>query len=231
MNIGTIGLIGAFAARGFSLLSHRLFPLIPAYLAQLTGSSPNELTGEQTNSQRIRLLGNAVAIVISIALVFTLLGASAKLVGELFNNNQQIIGRSTRLIIIFLGLQNLGIVKFPWLMREAVVDLVKAHQTSKGIWGSFIMRSANFVGWTPCIGPFLELAGQAQTIWIGKGLLAVFTVGLGAPFIITPLLLDQPLENNLLGSIRRYLLQLNAASDGLLIVTCLMVITGNLIVL
>ena len=83
-------------------------------------------------------------------------------------------------------------------MRDARVDLVKTRQTSKGIWGSFIMGSAFGVGWTPCFGPVLAsirvLAGQAQTIWIGMGLLAVYALGLGVPFIIMAMLLNLTLE-------------------------------------
>ena len=235
MDIGTVGLIGAFAAGGLSFLSPCVFPLIPAYLAQLTGMSMDELTGKQTNSQRIRLISNAVAFVIGLALVFTFLGASATLVGGIISSNQRIIGRAAGLIIVIFGLHLLGIVKIPWLMREARTDLVKARQTSKGIWGSFVMGGAFGVGWTPCIGPILAsilvIAGQAETIWVGMSLLALYALGLGVPFIIMAFLLNLSLGKNLLGTIRRYMPQLNAGSGILLIAMGLLVFTGNLIML
>lgn len=125
------------------------------------------------------------------------------------SNSQRIIGRSAGLIIVILGLHILGIVKIPWLMREARPYLVKVSQTSKGIWDSFIMGSAFGVGWTPCFGPVLAsilvLAGQAQEIWFGMGLLAVYALGLGVPFIIMAMQLNLTLEKNLLGRICRYL--------------------------
>ena len=91
------------------------------------------------------------------------------------------------------------------------------------------MWGENYASVLSCVYPVL--AGLVQTIWIGMGLLVVYAQGLGVPFIIMALLLNLTLWNNLLGRIRRYLPQLNAASAVLLFVLGLLVFSDNLILI
>jgi cytochrome c-type biogenesis protein len=233
MDFGTIGFLGAFAAGVLSFLSPCVFPLIPAYLAQLTGMSFEELTTSQDVNQRRTLLKNAFAFVFGLALVFTIFGASATLLGRFLLNNQVLIGRIAGFVIVIFGLHMLGAIRIPWLLREARMDLSEARGRAAGTAGSAAMGAAFGVGWTPCIGPVLAsilvIASQADTVFAGMGLLLVYALGLGVPFILMAVALNRAAGKNAIIKIRAYMPQLTAASGALLIAMGLLVFTGNLI--
>ncbi len=235
MEIGTLGFIGVFAAGVLSFVSPCVFPLIPAYLAQLTGMSFEELQNAHEARQRQVLLTNAVSFVIGLAIVFTLLGASATFIGSFLTANQGLIGRIAGVVIVVFGLHLLGAIQIPWLMREARVDLAETRRRAAGPAGSALMGGAFAVGWTPCIGPvlasILALASQAGTVGLGMGLLLAYALGLGLPFILVALFLNRTAGRWALGQIRQFMPQLSAASGALLIGMGLLVFTGNLIVI
>lgn len=235
MDFGTLGIFGAFAAGVLSFLSPCVFPLIPAYLAQLTGMSFEELQNAQNKGQRRVLLVNAAAFVLGMVIVFTLLGASATFIGKFLASNQNLIGRIAGFVIVVFGLHLLGVIQIPWLLREARVDLAETRQKAAGPSGSLLMGGAFAVGWTPCIGPvlasILALASQAETVGTGMALLFTYALGLGVPFILLALILNRAAGKKAVSRIRRYMPQLNAASGVLLIGMGLLVFTGNLIAL
>ncbi len=235
MEFGFIGFLGAFAAGVLSFLSPCVFPLIPAYLAQLTGLSLQELQAGGDERQRRVLLINALAFVIGLAIVFVVFGASATLLGRFLTRNLTLIGRIAGFVIVVFGLHLLGVYQIPWLMREARVDLAETRGKAAGPVGSLLMGSAFGVGWTPCIGPvlasILAIASQADTVGVGMSLLFVYALGLGVPFILVALFLNQAAGRKLMGRIRQYMPQLNAASGTLLVTMGVLVFTGNLIAL
>ncbi len=235
MELGLVGFIGAFAAGVLSFLSPCVFPLIPAYLAQLTGLSFDELQSEYDSQQRRTLLVNALSFVIGLAVVFTIFGASATLLGRFLLRNQELIGRIAGLVIVFFGLHMLNVIKIPWLLREARVDLAETRGKAAGPVGSALMGSAFGIGWTPCIGPvlasILAIASQAETVYVGMGLLLTYALGLGVPFLLMALVLNRPTGRRVMGGIRQYMPQLTAGSGVLLISMGLLVFTGNLITL
>jgi cytochrome c-type biogenesis protein len=233
--LGTVGLLGAIAAGVLSFLSPCVFPLIPAYLAQLTGMSFEELQGSQDQGQRRTLLTNSLAFVLGLALVFTLFGASATFLGRFLVRNQQLIGRLAGLVIVVFGLHMLEVIRIPWLMREARVDLAGTRGKAAGPVGSALMGGAFGVGWTPCIGPvlasILAVASQADTVGAGMALLLAYSLGLGLPFVVMALALNRKAGRAFMTRIRRSMPQLNAASGALLVGMGLLVFTGNLIAL
>ena len=232
MDIGTFGILAALGAGVLSFLSPCVFPLIPAYLAQLTGLSFQEMQN-MDNDRRRSMLRNSFAFVIGLAIVFTLLGASATFLGRFFLSNQDLVGRIAGIIIIVFGLHLMGVVTIPWLMRESRMDLAEARGRSAGLSGSLLMGAAFGVGWTPCIGPvlasILAVASQADTVVTGMVLLMTYSLGLGVPFILMALILNRATGQKVIGKIRSYMPQLSAASGALLILMGLLVFTGNLI--
>ncbi len=233
MDIGTFGILAAFGAGVLSFLSPCVFPLIPAYLAQLTGTSFQELQEMQDNDRRQIMVRNSIAFVIGLAVVFTLFGASATFLGKFFLNNQLLVGRIAGFAIVLFGLHMMGVIQIPWLLRESRVDLADARQRSTGLGGSVLMGAAFGVGWTPCIGPvlasILAIASQADTVVTGMVLLLAYALGLGVPFILMALILNRAAGQKAMGKIRQYMPQLSAASGVLLIAMGLLVFTGNLI--
>jgi cytochrome c-type biogenesis protein len=233
MEIGTIGLIGAFTAGILSFLSPCVFPLIPAYLAQLTGMSFDELQHSQDADKRRALIVNAISFVIGLAVIFALLGASASFLGRFFIRYQTLIERIAGIIIIVFGLHLMNVIRIPWLMREARTNLTEARSRAAGPVGSMLMGGAFGVGWTPCIGPvlasILAVASQASTVGWGMALLVVYALGLGVPFILMAIVMNRTVGRNAIGHIRRYMPQLTAASGALLVVMGLLVFTGNLL--
>jgi len=232
MDIGTLGILAAFGAGVLSFLSPCVFPLIPAYLAQLTGLSFQEMQ-DMDSEHRRSMLRNSFAFVAGLALVFSLFGASATFLGRFFLSNQNLVGRIAGFIIIVFGLHLMGVVTIPWLMRESRMDLSQARQRSTGLSGSLLMGAAFGVGWTPCIGPvlasILALASQADTVVTGMVLLLAYALGLGVPFILMALIMNRAVGRAIVGKIRRYIPQLSLASGVLLVLMGLLVFTGNLI--
>jgi cytochrome c-type biogenesis protein len=235
MELGLVAFLGAFGAGVLSFVSPCVFPLIPAYLAHMTGMSMDELSGSQNNQQRRTLLVNTFAFVFGLAVVFTLFGASATLLGRVLLQNQSLVERIAGFIIVIFGLHMMTVIRIPGLMREARVDMGGARKRAAGPAGSALMGGAFAVGWTPCIGPvlasILALASQAETVSVGMALLLLYALGLGVPFILMALLLNRAVGKRAIAGVRRYMPQFSMVSGALLVSMGLLVFTGNLIIL
>lgn len=197
---GPWGFAFAFAAGVLSFLSPCVLPLVPAYLAHLTGT-----TGYMEGPEhRHETIANAASFVLGFTAVFTLLGASVGLFGYIIRDNLPTFERIAGVFLIVMGLNLIGAIRIPWLyrtytLRTAAMPLAPAaaaadHQPAR--WSrastyakSFGVGSAFSIGWTPCIGPvlgaILTLAASSSTVARGGYLLLVYSLGLGVPFIIT----------------------------------------------
>src|SRR5439155_18418584 len=187
------GLVTAALALGAGLLSFAspcVLPLVPAYLGYITGQSIDELA-RGSGARRRQALLTALAFVLGLAVIFTLLGASASAVGHLLLNYQSLVTKLAGVLIILFGLHMAGLLRLNLLYREARVDFVAFR--GRGYVGAFLMGAAFGVGWTPCVGAFLGsvilLASQADTVAEGMFLLFVYALGLGIPFVAAALAL------------------------------------------
>jgi cytochrome c-type biogenesis protein len=122
--------------------------------------------------------------VLGFTTVFVALGASASVVGALLRAYSYVLGKIAGIVIIVMGLHFLGVTRMAFLMRERRLAVEKPV----GLWGAYLMGLAFAFGWTPCIGPILgailAIAGSEGTVARGAGLLAIYSLGLGVPFII-----------------------------------------------
>ncbi|MBM3271474.1 MAG: cytochrome c biogenesis protein CcdA [Candidatus Sericytochromatia bacterium] len=181
----------AFGAGIVSFLSPCVLPLVPGYLSFVAGVSMDQLKGEG-GSARGRVLINTLAFVLGFSLVFILLGASATAVGSFLLAKQRLIAQIAGVVVIVFGLHTMGLIRIPWLYQEK-----RAQITNKpaGVLGAFLVGLAFAFGWTPCIGPILasilSLAAAEETLGAGIGLLAVYSLGLGIPFLLTALAFDK----------------------------------------
>ncbi|HEY6222387.1 MAG TPA: cytochrome c biogenesis protein CcdA [Gemmatimonadales bacterium] len=182
-----MSLFVAFAAGLLSFLSPCVLPLIPSYVGFLTGLSADEL-----QLRRGTALLHAVWFVAGFTLIFILLGASASALGALLLRSQVWIARAGGVIIILFGCYLLGILRPGFLVRERRIHLARKPL---GLVGSSVAGLVFGAAWTPCIGPILgailTLAATRSSVAQGTALLAVYSLGLALPFLLTAFALDR----------------------------------------
>lgn len=170
-----------------SFLSPCVLPLVPGYISFLSGVSLDELSrGAGERRTMIDAGLGAVFFVAGFTVVFTALGASASAVGQLLSQHMPLVTKLAGALIIVFGLHTAGIVPIRWLYYQKTID--KSGLPPSRV-GAFLMGLAFACGWTPCIGPILAsilaLAATEKTVGQGMGLLVVYSLGLGIPFILT----------------------------------------------
>jgi cytochrome c-type biogenesis protein len=176
----------AFAAGLVSFLSPCVLPLVPGYISMLSGLSMEELKAVASERVTALILRNSVAFVVGFSVVFVTLGASATAVGRFLLSQRGIFNIVAGAVIIIFGLHLTGLVRIPFLYREARMNTIAPR---RGVVGSFVLGFAFAFGWTPCIGPILTgilaLAAIRNTVFQGMFLLAVYSAGLAIPFLLT----------------------------------------------
>jgi len=185
MNQISIGM--AFIAGVLSFLSPCILPLIPGYISFLSGMSLEELKGGAHRKKIIRKAGlTSIFFVLGFSVIFISLGASASFIGGLMAAYSRFLTKIAGAVIVILGLHLLGILKIDWLNVER---RPRIKRFSPGIFGAFLIGLAFAFGWTPCIGSILAgilaLAATQGTVAKGMMLLAIYSLGMGIPFIIT----------------------------------------------
>jgi cytochrome c-type biogenesis protein len=231
MNSSNLNLITAVVAGLVSFASPCCLPLVPAYLSYITGVSIEQLTGAQVAIHRRQILLSAFAFVVGLAIIFTLLGASASAIGAFLLDYQEWVSRIAGVLIIIFGLQMLGVFRLRIFEQEKRMDFTKRR--AAGPLGAVLMGAAFGVGWTPCVGPFLGaiLTMAAQTGTVGSGMLLLFAyaLGLGLPFVAVALVIGQMMP--VLTRIKRHMATLNYAGGALLILMGFLVMTNQLAII
>ena len=197
MTVSDISILTPLLAFGFGLLSFAspcCLPLLPAYLGLIAGSTG----GGHEMLRRRALLWNGVGFVLGLSLVFTLLGASASVLGLLLLQSRPLLTVAGGLLMVIFGLQMLGVLRFGWLART-YFHMDPAHFAGRaGLTTAFLVGAAFGIGWTPCIGLFLgsllTLAAQQDTLVQGSLLLLLYGFGLGVPFLVAGLAADRALR-------------------------------------
>ena len=181
----SISIPAAFLFGLMSFFSPCVLPLVPAYLSYMSGASVEELMGARVGTSLKPIGIRWVLFVLGFSLVFTLMGAAATSVGQLLIARLGIITRVSGILLIVLGLHMLGIFRINALYTEKRFHL---RSTSVSGFTAFLIGVTFAFGWTPCIGPtlaaILALAANSSTVGRGIALLAVYSLGLGVPFLI-----------------------------------------------
>jgi cytochrome c-type biogenesis protein len=186
-----VPILAALLAGIVSFLSPCVLPLVPPYIVYLTGTTIEQVATAQpiAVSRRVVMMA-ALAFVAGFSTVFIALGASASLAGAVLRAWSQELSIVAGIVIIVMGLHFLGLTRFGFLMREKRLPMPKPV----GLWGAYVMGLAFAFGWTPCIGPILaailSLAASEATVAKGAGLLAVYSAGLGIPFLAAAFAID-----------------------------------------
>ena len=223
----SVGLMVALMGGVVSFLSPCVLPLVPSYLAFVTGMSLGDL---QEGVDRKATFIHSLLFVAGFSIIFITLGASASFLGSFLRYYEVWIARIGGVVIIILGLHLTGVFRIAPLMRER-----RIHVTDRpaGYIGTVGVGAAFGAGWTPCIGPvlgaILTLAGTQDTVWAGVGLLSVYSLGLAIPFLISALALDWFL--GVFSRFRRFLPVVEKVSGVMLIIVGFLLMTGALTIL
>jgi cytochrome c-type biogenesis protein len=223
--IQNVSIPAALIAGLVSFLSPCVLPLVPPYLVYLTGATIEHLESEQSAAaSRRAVMMSAALFVLGFSTVFVALGASASLVGSLIRAWSTELSIVAGLVIIVMGLHFLGLTRIGLLMREGRLPIPRPV----GLWGAYVMGLAFAFGWTPCIGPILaailSIAAAEATVTKGAGLLAIYSAGLGIPFLIAAFMVKQ--FSALFSRMKGQLVNVERAMGVLMIVTGIGFLTG-----
>jgi cytochrome c-type biogenesis protein len=181
----TVGIPIAALAGAASFVSPCVLPLLPAYLSYVSGASAEMVTSGEASPRRL-LIPTAV-FVLGFTTVFVALGTSASLAGSMVQSHREILTRVGGVLVILMGLAFAGLLPMRWLYSERRLLVGKGGSVA----GNYLLGLSFALGWTPCIGQTLGatllIASQAETAPRGALLLAVYSLGLGIPFILSGL--------------------------------------------
>jgi len=215
----------AFGAGLVSFVSPCVLPMVPVYLASLAG--PEVLEAQAATSRRPVFL-HSLSFVLGFALVFTMMGAAAGLVGIVINPNSPLVQKIAGGLLIAFGLFMLAALKIPQLNYER--HLSPSLGTTSGYLRSFLTGGIFTLAWTPCVSPILggilTLALGSETAWNGAYLLLTYSLGLGLPFLVIGAAFSS--IRPLLKNIHRYSSLVYTISGILLVSVGIVILTGNL---
>ncbi len=223
-----IGIGAALLAGLLSFVSPCVLPIVPPYLAYLAGVSFSQLGSDDVppgTSRRIFL--TAILFVLGFSTVFVALGATASLIGQSIARYFDTLSVIAGVLIIAMGLHFLGVFRIAMLYREVRLDVAKKPA---GLIGAYVMGLAFAFGWTPCVGPVLAailfVAGAEETAMRGAVLLAVYSLGIGIPFLIAALFASRFI--GWANRFKKHMVMVEKAMGGLLVVTGVLFITGSM---
>ena len=217
--------IAAFLAGLISFLSPCVLPLVPGYVSLISGAGVEELKSAQGQLMR-RVMVNSVGFILGFSVVFVTLGAISTEIGQVAARYKHTLSIIAGVVIIIFGLHLTGIFKIKALYTDARLHSVKGGSTP---YGAFLIGFAFAFGWTPCLGPILSVilgfASQEDTLVKGILLLAVYSLGLAVPFLLTSVLMERFLK--FYSRFRSHMHALEVLSGGLMIVLGILLVLGR----
>lgn len=217
--------LAAFVAGLISFLSPCVLPLVPGYVSLISGAGVEELKAQESALLR-KVMINSAAFIFGFSIVFIALGAISTEVGRILALYKSVLAQVAGVVIILFGLHLTGIFKIKALYTDARLHQVKGGSTPLG---AFVIGFAFAFGWTPCVGPILAvilgLAATQDSVAKGILLLAVYSLGLAVPFLLTSLGIERFLK--FYGRFRAHMHALEIASGVLLIFLGALLVLGR----
>lgn len=181
---------GAALAGLLAFFTPCILPMVPFYLSYMAGLSMAELRGEDQiapGAQR-RLFVSAVFFALGVTTIFMLMGMGATALGQVFRDWMDVLRYAAAALIFVFGLHFLGVIRIGILYREAKMQ---SRMDPSSVVGAYVMGLAFGFGWSACVGPVLAtilmIASGMGDIWRGGLLLALFGLGMTAPFVVAAL--------------------------------------------
>ncbi|NUS22588.1 MAG: cytochrome c biogenesis protein CcdA [Mesorhizobium sp.] len=224
--LSNIGVLSAFAAGIVSFLSPCVLPLVPGYVSYVAGRTTTT-DGPADGTARLSAAALSLCFVLGFSTVFIVLGASATALGRLLLGYRVELNLAGGAIVIVFGLFLIGLVRPGWMMREA-----RFHASAPGgrAMSAYALGLAFAFGWTPCIGPILgsilTVGAASATVADGVALLAIYSLGLGVPFLLAALFTDSLARR--LKAMRQAGRLLQPAAGGIMVLMGLAMITGQM---
>ena len=208
----------AVVAGLLSFLSPCVLPIVPPYLAYMTGVKVSALRERQRSA-----VLPALFFVLGLSTVFLLMGYAASAFGRAFLQYQPMLVTVSGIFVILLGLHFLHVFRIPLLDREARIEAGDKGGTALG---AYLLGLAFAFGWTPCIGPQLSMILTLAATEPGRGttLLGIYALGLGIPFLLSAIFIERSI--GLMNRLKRHMGLIERASGVLLIAVGVLLLTG-----
>lgn len=214
----------ALTAGVISFLSPCVLPIVPPYLAYMSGMSMQDMS--EGTGARNKVLLPALFFVLGLSTVFLLLGFTASAIGTVFLQYQNWFNTVAGILVMVFGAHFVGVYRIGFLDREARIDV---GDKGGSAFGAYILGLAFAFGWTPCIGPqlgaILSLAASEASVVRGTTLLAVYAAGLGIPFLLVAMFL--PRLSGPMAWMKRHMEQIERVMGLLLWTIGLLMLTGG----
>lgn len=217
----------AFLGGLVSFFASCVLPLLPVYIAYVTGTSLKELqTAKKISSRKVFL--SSFFYVLGFSTVFTLLGGAISVIGKLATLNSLLIQQIAGGVIIIFGLDLVGVLNFGFFQKDVRLFDPKPKM-KRSYFRSFVLGIIFATTWTPCVGPvlgsILALSAASQTAIKGALLLFIFSLGISLPFLIVSLTLSR--ASRYLDFIKKRINLFTKVSGVLLIALGLLLITDT----
>ncbi len=214
-------MIVALIAGVLSFLSPCVLPIVPPYLAYISGITLTDL-----NKGHMRGIISALFFVLGLSTVFLFMGFTASAIGTIFLQYQEYFNTFAGIVVMVFGAHFLGVFRIRFLDRDTRFDV---GDRGGSAFGAYILGLAFAFGWTPCIGPqlgaILSLAASEGSVVRGTTLLAVYAIGLGIPFLLAAAFL--PRLQGVLSFMKRHMEQIERIMGLLLWTVGLMMLSGS----
>jgi cytochrome c-type biogenesis protein len=220
-----VTLLTSFVAGFLSFISPCVLPLIPGYISFISGLTLEEMQGggaASASTSRRHVVLASLAFVLGFTVVFVAAGASATAIGRFLYEQAPIVEKIAGTLLVVFGLHMMGVFRIRLLESD---KRIHTQKKPAGPLGAFLVGTAFAFAWTPCIGPILGgilgLAASRESVSEGMQMLAMYSLGLGVPFLLTSVAINQ--FSSAAARIRRYYRAIEIFSGGLLIVVGLLI--------
>jgi cytochrome c-type biogenesis protein len=219
----------SFVAGFLTFLAPCTLPLVPAYLAFISGVDPKDLNdSNKAETTRKKIFYNGIFFIIGFTFIFVLFGTLAGFIGEGLNFWRIWVTRIGGLLIVTLGLLMLGILNIRFLNLTKQFPIPKWLELGKP-WASLLVGGTFAFGWTPCVGPILGsillLASAYGSPYQGAFLLFIFSLGLSLPFLFIATTYSK--ASKYIEHFNKYLIAISKVGGVLLIILGVLLMTDN----
>lgn len=218
-----VTLVTSFIAGFLSFISPCVLPLIPGYISFISGLTLEEMQGKvETRTSRRHVITASLAFVLGFTVVFVAAGASATAIGRFLYEYAPIVEKVAGTLLVIFGLHMMGVFRIRLLESD---KRIHTQKKPAGPLGAFLVGTAFAFAWTPCIGPILggilAMASSRNSVGEGMQMLAAYSLGLGVPFLLTSVAINQFFAAA--ARIRRHYRLIELVSGGLLILVGLLI--------